>query len=147
MRRKQNEEEYAVYWYHLFFGRYCFLVLGIRFAASDFSSVLFGFTGAGVASGIAMIYRYFYWNRPDKRDEYSERLENERINMKDERKVMLRARSGQICYQVNLLILIVMVIISSVLMVDSYVIIMLSFLFIFQYILGLVVFKQISKKY
>lgn len=53
---------------------------------TELNSLLFGFSGAFIAPGIVIISKYFYWTSPQNRNKYAERLENENIELHDERK-------------------------------------------------------------
>ena len=63
-------------------------------------SVLCGLFGAFTAPGIVQIYKYFMWGRSP---EYRAKLEEEQIDLRDERKEMLRNKSGRIAYVIGLL--------------------------------------------
>lgn len=62
------------------------------------NSMLCGFTGAFGVPGIMMIYKYYKWSNPKTASEYRERLEQEQIDLRDERKEMLRNKSGRYAY-------------------------------------------------
>ena len=78
-----------------------YIIVGVLFflvatlTDSKLDSLLFGFAGAGIAPGIMMIYRYFYWNKPGNKERYAERMENEKIEQHDEMKIKLRDKSGR----------------------------------------------------
>ena len=69
-----------------------------------FESLLWGLGGAGIWHGISTAYSYMYWSKPDRRDEYNEKLRLERIEKTDERKIMLRDKSGRIMFAVIVVI-------------------------------------------
>ena len=52
-------------------------------------SLLFAFGFAGAVPGAVMIGKYVYWTSPRNRERYAERVEQERIDLHDERKIML----------------------------------------------------------
>lgn len=116
-------------------------------------SLYFGFTGAGIGSGVMMICRYFYWNSPKNRERYQEKLEQEKIELHDELKEKLRDKSGRYAYILGLVVISFSMVLFSVL--DSLDIIengniMVLFLgayLTFQIILGVVIFKRLLKKY
>lgn len=68
------------------------------------SSLFAGLFGAFTAPGVAQVYKYLKWSSPKHHDEYQERLEQERIDLRDERKEMLRNKSGRIAYVFGLLL-------------------------------------------
>lgn len=130
-----------------------FLALGIVFfvlytvmEGKGITANFAGFAGGFSGPGIMMIYKYFHWSKPQNKAAYEKRLDQERINLKDERKVMIRARSGQIMYQVTLLLLAILTFTCSLMNVDKWVLLMLVFLFVFEIAGGWVVFKQLENK-
>ena len=67
-------------------------------------SLLWGLGGAGTGPGVMMLWKYFHWTNPKNREEYEKRLQKERIELRDERKIMLRDKSGRITYIFMLLL-------------------------------------------
>ena len=67
-------------------------------------SLLWGLGGAGTGPGVMMLWKYFHWTNPKNREEYEKRLQKERIELRDERKTMLRDKSGRITYIFMLLL-------------------------------------------
>lgn len=115
--------------------------------------LLFAFSFTFTLSGILMIGRYLYWSRPSKIKEYEERLDAEQINLHDERKKNLRNMSGRYAYLIGLVIISISIITFSV--IDKFdvnfnarfIILYLSAYFIFQYIIGIIIFRHLSRKY
>ena len=68
------------------------------------SSLFAGLFGAFTFPGVMQVYKYLKWSSPKHHDEYQERLEQERIDLRDERKEMLRNKSGRISYVFGLLL-------------------------------------------
>lgn len=120
---------------------------------SKLDSLLFGFAGAGIGPGIFMIYQYFYWNSPRNREKYAERLANEKIELHDELKVKLRDKSGRYAYVLGLITIGISTVIFSILgkleIVDNSqtIILFLGGYFVFQYVVGIVIYKHLLKKF
>lgn len=116
-------------------------------------SILWGFAGAGIISGMCMIFKYFYWNSPKHRERYMERMENEQIEMHDELKVKVRDKAGRYAYNLGLLVISLSIMIFSILgaleiIADSFIIVLyLSGYLLFQVIIGIVIFNKLMKKY
>ncbi|MGL9728607.1 hypothetical protein [Enterococcus sp. DIV0756] len=115
-------------------------------------ALLWGITGAGIATGIRLIGKYYYWTKPKHKAEYDARLQNEAIQLKDERKVMLRDKSGRLAYIAMMLLQLILTFIFSILsMLDyfypfsRYACIGLSILLIIQYVFGIVAYRRLSK--
>jgi len=123
-----------------------FLLFGILGPEVSFQGLIWGLVGAGTAPGLMMIYRYFYWTRPENVEIYEARMKKEQISLKDERKVMIRARAGQITYQIMFCVLGIAVFISALLQADGIFVMILGLLWILHYLCGLIVYRILSKK-
>lgn len=115
--------------------------------------MLYGLGGALTGPGLVMMGKYFYWSRPQNRQRYEERLDNERIEMNDELKQKLRDRSGRYAYvlgmvTVSLSIFVIGILEDLGLIGDSRpMILYLAAYLIFQVIAGIVIFNRLLKKY
>ena len=115
--------------------------------------MLYGLGGALTGPGLVMMGKYFYWSRPQNRQRYEERLDNERIEMNDELKQKLRDRSGRYAYvlgmvTVSLSIFVIGILEDLGLIGDSrQMILYLAAYLIFQVIAGIVIFNRLLKKY
>ena len=111
-----------------------------------FESILWGLCGAGIEPVGIMICKYAYWSKPENEVRYNEKLKVEKIEMGDERKIMLRDKSGCLTYRIMIVIYCILIMIFSVLAIfeyfipfSKYTVIGLSILLIFQYICGTVI--------
>lgn len=115
--------------------------------------MLYGLGGALTGPGLVMMGKYFYWSRPQNRQRYEERLDNERIEMNDELKQKLRDRSGRYAYvlgmvTVSLSIFVIGILEDLGLIGDSRpMIVYLAAYLIFQVIAGIAIFNRLLKKY
>ena len=100
-----------------------------------------------------MLWKYYYWTRPENKDKYKEKTQNENIELKDERKEKLRDKSGRYAYILGLIVLSISVVVFSILgsleIIDNsdLIVIYLSGLTVFQYIIGIIIYRHLSKKY
>ena len=115
--------------------------------------MLDGLGGALTGPGLVRMGKYFYWSRPQNRQRYEERLDNERIEMNDELKQKLRDRSGRYAYvlgmvTVSLSIFVIGILEDLGLIGDSRpMILYLAAYLIFQVIAGIAIFNRLLKKY
>lgn len=117
--------------------------------------LLFGMFGAFTAPGIVQVIKYVKWSSPKNAPLYRERLEQEQIDLQDERKSMLRDRSGRYAYILGLLVAALAMLVFSVL--DAFGIVgedsaalMVLFLggyAVFQLVAGWVIYKRLEKRY
>lgn len=125
----------------------------ISFIETKIDGLLFTFSLTFTISGIIIVGRYLYWSRPSKINEYEERLDKEQINLHDERKEKLRNISGRYAYLIGLAIISISIITFSV--IDKFdiisnarlIVLYLYAYLIFQYIIGIIIFRYLSRKY
>lgn len=118
-------------------------------------SLLCGFFGAFTVPGAIQIGKYVKWTRPKNVPIYRERLEQERIDLRDERKSMLRDKSGRYAYVFGLAVLTAAVLGFSVLQMlgvigreeGRLITLFLAFDLIVQYLAGIVFYCLLEKKY
>ncbi|MFR2552988.1 MAG: hypothetical protein ACLS8D_14340 [Clostridioides difficile] len=93
-----------------------------------------------------------YWSKPERAVDYEEKIKNQRIEMNDERRIMLRDKAGRITNQIMSYALVAIIFVVSVLTVFSvmvisrWVLIGLGLLLLFQFICGVVVYNKLDKK-
>lgn len=128
-----------------------FLVLGLS-THTALDAVLFGLAGACIGPGAVIIFKYFYWTRPGKREEYARMAEQEKIDLEDELKASLRDKSGRYAYLVWLLLISLSMLVFTVLdaleVLDARVIIFyLAGFLVFQFAAGNAIYQWLLKKY
>lgn len=136
---------------YIFLGIFCIIIASIfEFKAEVFLS---GLGVAGLVLGGSAVFKYIHWSKPENRDEYNERLRNEKIEMEDERKIMLRGKTGRIMnnamlgvYLVLLMLFYLFSIMDWFLPFAMYSVIILSILLILQLVCGVIVFRYLSKR-
>ena len=119
------------------------------------SSLFAGLFGAFTLPGLMQVYKYCKYTSPKHAAEYRERLEQEQIDLRDERKSMLRDRSGRYAYILGLLAAAVAMLVFSVL--DAFGVVgeetarlMVFFLAgyaVFQLVAGWVFYRLLEKRY
>ncbi len=123
------------------------------FTETWFDGMFWGMFGALTAPGLLMMWKYFHWSRPEHQEEYARRLEIEQIEMQDERKVMLRDKSGRIVYQIMTGVYCVLIMAFSICSMGGwfmpfslYAVIGLTVLQVFQWVCGMAAFGWESKR-
>ena len=118
-----------------------------------YEALLWGFGGGSLGCGLSLIWRYYYWSRPTKADEYAKRLQSERIDSRDERNVTLRDRSGRIVNMIMLYVFTGLICLCSILTVFDvmmptarYLVIIFALIIFLQLILGTIVINYLSKR-
>lgn len=128
------------------------LVLLATFTEFSFEAFIWGLSGAALGSGVCMILQYMYWSKPERAVDYEEKIKNQRIEMNDERRIMLRDKAGRITNQIMSYVLVILIFIVSILSVFSvmviskWVLVVLGLLILFQFICVVVVYNKLDKK-
>ncbi|EQI10832.1 hypothetical protein [Clostridioides difficile] len=128
------------------------LVLLATFTEFSFEAFIWGLSGAALGPGICMIFQYMYWSKPERAVDYEEKIKNQRIEMNDERRIMLRDKAGRITNQIMSYVLVILIFIVSILSVFSvmviskWVLVVLGLLILFQFICSVVVYNKLDKK-
>lgn len=128
------------------------ILLGVALLTdSVLDGLLIGFAAATIFPGIFMTCKYFYWSTPKNKERYQEKIKNEKIELHDESK--LRDKSGRYAYAIGLMTVSISIIIFSILgkleVIDNsrLIVLYLGSYLIFQIVIGIVIFKQLLKKY
>ena len=118
-------------------------------------SLFCGFFGAFTAPGAVQVYKYVKWTKLETADSYQRHLEEEQIELRDERKEMLRNKSGRMAYTLGLLAAAVSMTAFSILgklgMVEEaasrLLILFLAGYMVFQILAGWVLYRMLDRRY
>ncbi len=123
------------------------LILGISLITIlPNGSIIFGMGCGFIGGAIVNFYKYLYRLSPKNKIEYEEHLKKEKINLNDERKIMLREKSGRITYVIMFVVLIITNIVFTFIGVEKWIIYTLWGVIAFKYICGVAVFYYLAKK-
>ncbi|MBU3179263.1 hypothetical protein KPL47_23510 [Clostridium estertheticum] len=109
-------------------------------------SIFFGMGCGFIGVAIVNFYKYIYRLNPKNKIKYEEYLKNEQNNLNDERKIMLREKSGRITYIVMFIVLTILNIVFTFIGVEKWITITLWVVIAFKYICGVAVFYYLAKK-
>lgn len=130
------------------------VVLGILRNA-QLSGLMCGLGGALLGPGLVQLWKYRKWTRPENAETYRKRLEQEQIDLRDERKNMLRDKAGRYAYVLGLMLSAVSILIFYLLedldVVDAFtarlIVAYLGAYLLVQYAAGLLIYRRLSAKY
>lgn len=132
---------------------FCFLAAAIFWTEDTLSSLLCGLGSGFLSSGGMQLYRYCKWSRPENAERYREKLEQEQVDLRDERKEMLRSKAGRYAYilgmAVCLLAAFVVALLGSLGIYEHYMPLLcfLAVYVVFQYVVGIWIYRRLSRKY
>ena len=78
-------------------------------------SLFCGFFGAFTGPGVMQVYKYVKWTKLETADSCQQHFEEEQIELRDERKSMLRDRSGRYAYVLGMLLACAALVVVSIL--------------------------------
>ncbi len=116
-------------------------------------SLLCGFFGGLAVPGAVQVCRYVRWTRPGNAPRYRERLEQESIDLEDERKEMLHNRAGRSAYLLGMLVTAGAILAFSVLgqlgvVADSLpTVLFLTGYLVLEYAAGIVFYRRLERRY
>lgn len=119
------------------------------------TSFLCGLCGAFTVPGVVQIIKYVKWTSPQNASLYRERLEREQIELRDERKSMLRDRSGRYAYVFGMLVLAAAMaafhILAAFGLIEKaearFLIFFLAGYLLLQFLTGIALYRWLEKKY
>ena len=129
------------------------LLAASALAGERLGALLFGFGFAGIGPGVVMMGRYWYWTRPERQARYQERLEAERIELRDELNQKLSDRAGRYAYLAGLGVTALAIVAVSLLTALEVIpcgrlmVLYLGGYLIFQVVLGRVFYRRLRRQY
>ena len=99
-----------------------------------------------VSAGLVHLLRVIYWQAPQRQEEYLARRQEAHINAVDERKQFLRMKAGHIAYQIMLVVLFVVALVLALARAEAWVILLVFLLTVFQWAIGVVIFRMLEKR-
>lgn len=122
------------------------IIMGLSIETLTHGSTIFGMGWGFIGGAVVTFYMYVYMLDPKNKSQYEEHLKKEKINLHDERKIMLREKSGRITYVIMFVVLIILNIVFTFIGVEKWIILTLWGVIAFKYICGVTVFYYLAKK-
>lgn len=120
--------------------------IGLMGQSGYYSTLLFAM-GCGIAfSMIVQICRMIYWQNPKRQTEYEKKKQEAHINSIDERKQYIRMKAGHVTYQIMTFSLLILSFTLALFRVQPWVIAIIFLLFIFQWMVGMIVYRVLDKR-
>lgn len=122
------------------------IIMGLFIETLTHGSTIFGMGWGFIGGAVVTFYMYVYMLDPKNKLHYEEHLKSEKINLNDERKIMLREKSGRITYVIMFVVLTILNIVFTFIGVEKWIILTLWGVIAFKYICGVTVFYYLAKK-
>lgn len=140
---KKSALAWASFW---FICGITFILMGIFIKTTPHGSIIFGIGCGFIGGAVVTFYKYVYMLNPKNKLHYEEHLKSEKINLNDERKIMLREKAGRITYAIMFVVLIILNIVFTFIGVEKWIILTLWGVIAFKYICGVAVFYYLAKR-
>ena len=130
-----------------------FLAIGILGLETPVGSLFCGFFGAFFGPSLMQICKYIKWAKLETADSYERHLEAEQIELRDERKAMLRERSGHRAYVLGMVLCALSIVAFGILgaleVVENarLIILFLAAYLLVQYGAGVFFYRRLEKRY
>lgn len=122
------------------------MAVGLVMQVDYYNTMVFA-AGVGlVSAGTVHLARVIYWQAPQRQATYQARKQEAHINAVDERKQFLRMKAGHIAYQIMLIVLFGVALVLALARAQAWVILMVFLLTVFQWVIGVVVFRILEKR-
>ena len=124
------------------------ILIGVSFLVKNsyYSTMIFSMGIGFMAAPAVQLIRIIYWENPKRNKEYEAKKQEAHINRVDERKQYLRMKAGHVTYQIMTFSLLILSLILAFIRVEAWVTAMIFLLFIFQWAIGIIVFRVLEKK-
>ena len=118
-------------------------------------SLFCGFFGAFTGPSVKQVYKYVRWTKLETPDSYQRHLEEEQIELRDERKSMLRDRSGRYAYVLGMLLACAAIVVFSILgklgvvpeeAAELLIYFLAAFLLV-EFTAGILIYKRLETRY
>ena len=122
------------------------IVTGLQIHIDYYSSLIFTMGLALSFSSILQFIRYYRNTRPENIDAYREKLRQQSIDLKDERKVQIRNRAGYITWAATMILCFIAAFIAGLLHAPRYIILSLAGAAVLEYAAATIIYKYLSNK-
>lgn len=122
------------------------IIMGATIQIDYYSSLMFAMGVALAGNSIMQFVRYYYNTRPENVELYHEKMRQQTIDLKDERKVLLRNRAGYITWAVTMVVLFWIIFIAVLFRADILIVYVLVGTIAVQFILATMIYKYLCSK-
>lgn len=122
------------------------LIIGVTVHIDYYSTLIFAM-GFGLAlSSILQLVRFHYNTKPENIEAYREKIHQQQINLKDERKVQLRNRAGYLTWAITMILCFIASFIAAIFRAEPWMIGLFMGLGVAEYLLATIVYKYLCSK-
>lgn len=120
--------------------------IGITVEIDYYSSLIFAMGVGLLSGGVIQILRYYHNTKPENIDAYHQKLRQQEIELKDERKVQIRNRAGYITWVGTMFACFIASFAAALVHASSVIVGILSAAALLEYIAATIIYKYLCKK-
>ena len=135
-----------IFWVFYIMAGMVIMVVGLKLDIEYYSTLLFAVGFAFVSNGNVRVVRNWYHMRPKKKKKYQEKLHQQQINIKDERKIQLRHHAGYIAWAATMVLCFVGAFVMSLFQGYTILVTVLFGLAVAEYVAATVIYKYLCRK-
>lgn len=121
------------------------MAIGLTIDIDYYSSLIFAMGFAMVCNSVAQFLRFHHNMKPENQEKYREKLRQQSIDLKDERKVLLRNRAGYITWQISMVACFIAAFVAALFRMNVWIVGVLFSAAVLQYIAALVIYKYLCR--
>lgn len=122
------------------------LVIGITVQIDYYSTLIFAMGFGLTFSSVMQLVRFYHNTRPENIDAYREKIHQQQINLKDERKIQLRNRAGYLTWAVTMILCFIASFIAAIFRTEPWLVFLLAGIGVVEYLGAAIIYKYLSKK-
>ncbi len=111
-----------------------------------YASMFFSMGIAGTTASVVWLIKHIHNTKPENIEAYQEKVREQNINMKDERKNQIRHRSGYITWLITIIAFFIASFIAAWLRADKMIIAILFIVAVLEYVVALIIYKYLCNK-
>lgn len=111
-----------------------------------YASMFFSMGIAGTTASVTWLIKHIHNTRPENIAAYQEKVREQNINMKDERKNQIRHRAGYITWLITIITFFIASFIAAWLRADKIIIAFLFIVAVLEYSVALIIYKHLCNK-
>lgn len=111
-----------------------------------YSTLIFAMGFSLICSSIVQFIRFYHNTKPENIEAYREKIRQQSINLKDERKVQLRDHAGYLTWKVTTMTCFIAAFIAALFRAGALIVGILTGLAVAQYIAATIIYKYLCKK-
>lgn len=120
------------------------MIIGMTIQIDYYSTLIFAMGFGLTFSSIVQLVRFHHNTKPENIEAYREKIHQQQINLKDERKIQLRNRAGYLTWAVTMVLCLVASFIAAVLHAEPWVVCLFMGLGVAEYLVATIIYKYLS---